>query len=146
LDVQSPPPGETYGIPSDNPYVEEGAPCRGCFMDSDFSCGRTCPEVWASGLRNPWRCSFDDDQRLWCGDVGRAAWEEINLVEPGKNYGWSCREGDDPSEVAPDELPCDGTYAGPAFAYAHGVGTAAITGGRVYRGRDFPDLVGTYVY
>jgi glucose/arabinose dehydrogenase len=117
-----------YGIPADNPFAsgEGGA-----------------PEVWAYGLRNPWRFSFDRATgELWAGDVGQNAWEEVNLVEAGGNYGWRAREGFvvyDPSESPP------GPLRDPVAAYGRGEGIS-ITGGYVYRGKRWPDLVGWYLY
>jgi glucose/arabinose dehydrogenase len=123
--------GEPYAIPPDNPFVgRDGAR----------------PEIWAYGLRNPWRYSFDaatDD--LWIGDVGQNAWEEIDL-EPagsggGSNFGWDRLEGTHPFEgsPAPGSIP-------PVFEYAHGDGSCAATGGYVYRGERIPDLAGAYLF
>jgi glucose/arabinose dehydrogenase len=123
---------EPYGIPSDNPFVgQEGAR----------------PEIWAYGLRNPWRYSFDRETGdLWIGDVGQSAWEEVD-VEPagspgGLNYGWNLFEGSHPFEGGSED---DDTVA-PVYEYPNGDGTCAVTGGYVYRGRDIPQLVGAYVF
>jgi glucose/arabinose dehydrogenase len=123
---------EPYGIPSDNPFVgREGAR----------------PEIWAYGLRNPWRYSFDRKTAdLWIGDVGQNAWEEVD-VEPagssgGLNYGWDLFEGSHPFERGSEN---DDTVA-PVYEYPTGDGTCAVTGGYVYRGRDIPQLFGTYVF
>jgi glucose/arabinose dehydrogenase len=123
---------EPYETPSDNPFVgHEGAR----------------PEIWAYGLRNPWRYSFDRaTEDLWIGDVGQNAWEEVD-VEPagssgGLNYGWDMFEGSHPFEGGSED---DDTVA-PVYEYPTGDGTCAVTGGYVYRGRDIPQLVGAYVF
>src|SRR6185436_7537603 len=78
IDVNTKADGLKYGIPKDNPFV--GKP-------------DVRPEIYAYGLRNPWRIAFDrKDGTLWCGEVGQNLWEEINLIVPGGNYGWSVRE------------------------------------------------------
>jgi len=123
--------GEPYAIPPDNPFV-------------GWSGAR--PEIWAYGLRNPWRFSFDAATGdLWIGDVGQNAWEEIDL-EPagsdgGSNFGWDRLEGTHPFEggSAPGSVP-------PVFEYANGAGSCAVTGGYVYRGALIPRLVGSYVF
>ena len=124
IDVDSKQP---YAIPADNPFVKTvGAK----------------PEIWAFGLRNPWRFSFDRQTRqLYCGDVGQNKWEEINIIEKGKNYGWSAREG------AHDFLPerAAGQLTEPIKDYGRDLGVS-VTGGYVYRGRDIPSLQGVYVY
>jgi glucose/arabinose dehydrogenase len=123
--------GEPYAIPADNPFVgREGAR----------------PEIWAYGLRNPWRFSFDAATGdLWIGDVGQSGWEEIDL-EPagsdgGSNFGWDRLEGTHPFEggSAPGSIP-------PVFEYANGDGSCAVTGGYVYRGALIPALSGAYVF
>ncbi len=123
--------GEPYAIPPDNPFV-------------GWSGAR--PEIWAYGLRNPWRFSFDAATGdLWIGDVGQNAWEEIDL-EPagsdgGSNFGWDRLEGTHPFEggSAPGSVP-------PVFEYANGAGSCAVTGGYVYRGALIPALAGAYVF
>ena len=123
--------GEPYAIPPDNPFVgRDGAR----------------PEIWAYGLRNPWRFSFDTATGdLWIGDVGQNAWEEIDL-EPagsdgGSNFGWDRLEGTHPFEgsPAPDSIA-------PVFEYAHGDGSCSVTGGYVYRGERIPTLAGAYLF
>ncbi|MBA2667719.1 MAG: PQQ-dependent sugar dehydrogenase [Trueperaceae bacterium] len=124
-----------YEVPADNPFVAtEGAR----------------PEIWAYGLRNPWRFSFDDDTGdLWIADVGQSAVEEVN-VQPadssgGENYGWRVMEGDrcfDPRQGC----PTDGLVL-PVIAYTHASGWGrSITGGYLYRGDDVPALHGAYVF
>jgi glucose/arabinose dehydrogenase len=123
--------GDPYAIPEDNPFVgREGAR----------------PEIWAYGLRNPWRFSFDAATGdLWIGDVGQNAWEEVD-VEPagsagGSNFGWDLLEGTHAFERrrAPATLP-------PVYEYPNEGGSCAITGGYVYRGDDVFDLTGAYVF
>ena len=122
--------GDPYAIPPDNPFAQGG--------------GR--PEIFAWGLRNPWRWSFDRmTGDLWVADVGRTAWEEVNLLQLGGNYGWPIREGAHchPSNVA----TCDTTgLIDPIFEYPHGDGVTAIIGGFVYRGSLIPELRGKYVF
>lgn len=118
-----------YGIPSDNPFVDgvEGA-----------------PEVWAWGLRNPWRFSFDRvTGELWAGDVGQDSREEVNLIVAGGNYGWSIKEG----ELCFNDPNCEQTAGiiDPVFAYSHALG-ASVTGGYVYRGEAIPELAGRYIF
>ena len=126
IDVDAVPEGESYGIPADNPFA-------------DGVDGR--PEIWAWGLRNPWRMSFDPATgMLWAGDVGQGAFEEIDVVVSG-NYGWRGREG----FVCYDDRQCDGDYIQPVFAYPRGDGVS-VTGGLVYRGARLPELWGRYVF
>ena len=119
-------------IPPDNPYARGGS-------------GR--PEVWAYGLRNPWRFSFDRGTGdLWIGDVGQYEVEEIDLVVAGRpggaNFGWPVFEGDDPFNGDPQ--PPD--YVAPVHTYGHERGGCAVTGGFVYRGTAIPALQGAYLY
>jgi glucose/arabinose dehydrogenase len=126
--------GSNYTIPADNPFVSDGTACN---------------EIWAAGLRNPWRFSFDrllGD--LYIGDVGQNAWEEIDWQPAGssggENYGWRCYEGNAPYNLAgcgPAE-----NYTFPIQVHSHGPGDRSITGGFVYRGSDYPVLHGHYVY
>ena len=126
-----------YGIPAGNPF--SGAACPTGNSDD-----RRLLYAW--GLRNPWRFSFDsmtDD--LWLGDVGQATFEEVNLIESGGNYGWPVKEGE-ACYPPPDTLTCaDGGMSDPVFSYTHAQGIA-ITGGYLYRGDDIADLSGEDVY
>ncbi|MGQ0700758.1 MAG: PQQ-dependent sugar dehydrogenase [Panacagrimonas sp.] len=116
-------------VPADNPFVG-AAGARG--------------EIWAFGLRNPFRFSFDPATgRLWAGDVGQGALEEINLVTRGGNYGWRIFEGTR-SNLNPDNRPIT-DFEAPIFVYDRNQGRS-ITGGRVYRGGRIPGLSGRYVY
>ena len=120
-----------YRIPVDNPFVGH-ADAR--------------PEIWAYGLRNPWRYSFDRlTGDLWIGDVGQSAWEEVDLQPSdsagGENYGWNRMEGDHSYGGA--SPPADAV--GPVYEYSHDHG-CVVTGGYVYRGKAIPDLVGAYVF
>ena len=118
-----------YGIPPDNPLAGNTEGYR--------------EEIYAWGLRNPWRFSFDPVTGwLWAGDVGQNRYEEIDVVENGKNYGWNVMEA---SHCYPDP-PCstDGLVL-PLWEYAHDVGRS-VTGGYVYRGTGVSDLAGAYVY
>ncbi|CAM9347041.1 unnamed protein product [Scytosiphon promiscuus] len=143
----------------------------GNYQDVDSS---AAPEVCAPGLRNPWRCSFDKlTEDLWCGDVGQGDYEEINIVECGKNYGWPRFEGSSCQQLAIDEglyPSCDDSvrsqYEFPVYQYCHpdtvadldltnGVDVCgdrevegnAIIGGFVYRGTYFAELLyGAYVF
>jgi uncharacterized repeat protein (TIGR03806 family) len=134
-------PANPYVIPADNPFAGNARCGPGANADA-------CPEIYAWGLRNPWRWNFDPASgELWLADVGQSAHEEVNVIEGGGNYGWDCREGAqdylDPSPV----LACDSGLIDPLFEYAHsdGLGTS-ITGGYVYRGSAIPELVGRYVF
>lgn len=123
--------GDPYGVPPDNPYVD----------------GSGAPEVWASGLRNPWRFSFDEDL-IYIGDVGQSAYEEINVAPvaaPGLNYGWPITEG---LHCFEPPSGCDTTNLTlPVLEVEHGdAGTCSITGGVVYRGAAIPELEGHYFY
>jgi len=132
IDVES---GATpYGIPPDNPFV--GA------------AGHR-PEIWALGLRNPWRFSFDRlTGDLYIGDVGQGNFEEIDFQpagDPGgRNYGWNIMEGD--SCYPPGTVGCNrADLALPVFVYDHSLG-CSVTGGHVYRGSAFPSLQGVYLF
>lgn len=122
--------GDPYGIPADNPWADGG---------------EGAAEVWAYGLRNPWRFAFDvPTGTLWIADVGQNSVEEVDRVpigQAGLNYGWPHREGDQPF----DGGQADGPTVEPIHTYTHGRG-CSITGGRVYRGPDAPALQGAYLY
>jgi len=116
-----------YSVPADNPFVGVSG----------------ADEVWAYGLRNPWRYSFDRmTGELWLGDVGQGAWEEVEEIVKGGNYGWDCYEGFESYE--PVGCPASG-FRFPRAVYGHGLG-CAVTGGYVYRGSDLPEIYGWYVY
>jgi glucose/arabinose dehydrogenase len=125
--------GDPYGIPPDNP-----------FADGE----RGAPEVWAYGLRNPWRFSFDGDD-LWIADVGQGDWEEVNVVtvgDAGANFGWPVLEGTHCFD-GPASLCADNDFVDPVFEYTiRGVSRCAITGGYVYRGSAIPELAGAYLF
>ncbi len=126
-----------YRVPPDNPFV--GRP-------------GAAPEVWAYGLRNPWRMAFDPATgELWAGDVGQERWEEITRVERGGNHGWNHFEG--AHRYAGLAIPEGQKFVEPIFEYGHGEphGKAAVvgqsvTGGRFYRGAARPDLRGRYLF
>jgi glucose/arabinose dehydrogenase len=117
-----------YAIPPDNPFTREGQ--RG--------------EIWAYGLRNVWRFSFDPPTgRLWAADVGQDEIEEVDIIEKGKNYGWNIMEGN--SCFRPSS-GCDTTgLTPPVWQYTHALGVS-VTGGYVYRGSRRPELQGAYIY
>ncbi len=128
IDVNQPSAGKAYGIPADNPFADgKGG----------------SPEVYAYGLRNPWRMSFDfETGRLWAGDVGQNAYEEIDIIENGKNYGWNQMEGFhsySSGKNSPDFTP-------PVLEIAQSTGDRSITGGYVYRGKAVPSLTGHYIF
>jgi uncharacterized repeat protein (TIGR03806 family) len=121
--------GVPYDIPPDNPFADGIG---------------GLPEIYAYGIRQPWRWSFDRlTGDLWLGDVGFATREEISIVERGGNYGWDLQEGT-VCNTEPNCLDVPGLID-PVFDFGH-VGPTAIIGGTVYRGTKIPDLVGTYVY
>jgi glucose/arabinose dehydrogenase len=134
-----------YGIPSDNPFADK----------PELSHVGVRGEIFAYGLRNPWRYSFDRATGdLWVGDVGQDLWEEVDLVTNGGNYGWSVREGAHPFKPG----PTGAQYTEPVMEYTHrpnlqpqgmfpdhSIGLCVI-GGYVYHGKNFPALDGVYVY
>lgn len=131
VDPQYVPEGQSYAIPDDNPFIdEEGA----------------LPEIWAYGLRNPWRFSFDRETGdLWIADVGQDQIEEIDIApagEGGLNFGWNVTEG----TQCYLEDGCDTAgYTLPVMEYTHDFG-CSVTGGFVYRGEHMPDLQGAYLF
>ncbi len=130
IDVNSASAGLNYSIPVDNPFVGNTAGYR--------------EEIYAYGLRNPWRFSFDPaTEWLWAADVGQNTIEEVDLIEKGKNYGWNIMEG---SLCYSPSTGCNQTgLALPIWEYNHTLGYS-VTGGFVYHGLLLPELVGSYVY
>jgi len=133
IDVRNANAGQPYTIPPGNPYLNQPG---------------TRPEIWASGLRNPWRFAFDSTQ-LYIADVGQNEREEVNVASTtlgGRNYGWDIMEGSNCYASA----NCDRTgLVLPVFEYEHGANGAngcSITGGYVYRGSALPELAGRYFY
>jgi glucose/arabinose dehydrogenase len=130
IDVDNRDTGLNYAIPPDNPFSGNAEGYR--------------EEIYAYGLRNPWRFSFDtQSDSLWAADVGQNTVEEINLIEKGGNYGWNIMEGSlcfNPSEG------CDSSGLElPVYEYRHTI-DRSITGGYVYRGEELPELRGAYIY
>ncbi len=127
--------GNPYAIPANNPFVNDAS---------------TLDEIWALGLRNPWRYSFDRvTGDLWIGDVGQGQWEEIDFEPAGSagglNYGWRCYEGD--QAYITNGCGDESEYTPPIHDYNHEVFThCSVTGGFVYRGCEFPNLIGYYYY
>lgn len=128
IDVDSKTGDKEYGIPADNPFVNQK---------------NAQPEIYAYGFRNMWRFSFDRETgKLWCADVGQNLWEEINIVEKGGNYGWNLKEA---TKQFGSKTLGSTTVADPIWEYDHGIGKS-ITGGFVYRGSKVPALKGKYLY
>ena len=130
LDVEG--GASTYAIPPSNPFVGRSG-ARG--------------EIWAYGLRNPWRCSFDSVGRLYVGDVGQQSWEEIDVAAPGAaglNYGWNRYEGTHPYPPGSSATSKSGLTF-PVVQHGH-PSFGSITGGYLYEGAAYPGLAGTYLY
>jgi len=135
LAVDAPP---YYEIPVDNPFAGNG--------------NGWAEEIYAYGLRNPWRISYDAvSDRVWVGDVGQGQWEEVDVIVNGGNYGWDCREGAHPYTGPPD-APSDSCtppppgMIDPVAEYPHDGVDISITGGYVYRGPSLTSLTGRYIY
>ncbi|XP_030299362.1 HHIP-like protein 1 [Sparus aurata] len=137
IDVDDNERGPLYRIPPDNPFIHE----RGAR-----------PEVYAYGVRNMWRCSVDQGDpvtkegkgRIFCGDVGQNKYEEIDIIEKGRNYGWRAKEG----FSCYDKKLCANSSLDdvlPIYAYPHKMGKS-VTGGYVYRGCEYPNLNGMYIF
>lgn len=129
IDVDHPDPGRNYGVPKDNPFVDRPG---------------ARPELWAYGLRNPWRLSYDRPSgQLWVGNNGQDQWEQVYLIQKGGNYGWSVTEGSHIHNALRPSGP--DPILPPTAEHPHSE-ARSLTGGRVYRGTRLPALVGTYVY
>lgn len=129
IDVDNVSPNQQYSIPNDNPFAGNTKGIK--------------EEIYAYGLRNPWRFSFDAQTGwLWTGDVGQNKYEEIDIIEKGGNYGWNVKEGFHDYEndgKAGDLKP-------PIWEYDRSKGDVSVTGGYVYRGSIAKDLIGFYIY
>ena len=149
IDVNRSTPGRAYGIPEDNPLQGEGQK----------------PEIYALGLRNPWRITFDREGNhdLFAADIGQTLYEEVNLIRNGGNYGWNIREGThcfDPKnpKISPNDCPEKDLRGQPlldpvleyknvnGFRGDPEAGGISVTGGYVYRGQAIPQLYGHYVF
>lgn len=127
LDIDTRSADRQYAVPDDNPFVEYDA---------------ARPEIYAYGLRNVWRMSFDRETGdLWAGDVGQNRWEEIDLIVAGGNYGWDLREGAHPHRKGETDV----TLIDPVVEHPRKEAWS-ITGGYVYRGTKQPGFVGAYIY
>ncbi|MCA8914283.1 MAG: PQQ-dependent sugar dehydrogenase [Planctomycetes bacterium] len=127
IDIDNEQKGKAYAIPKDNPFAETAG---------------AAPEIWAFGLRNVWRMSFDREKgTLWAGDVGQNSYEEIDIIEKGGNYGWNKRE----ATHAFQRGAKSGDMIDPVAEYGRDMGIS-ITGGYVYRGTKQKSLVGIYLY
>jgi uncharacterized repeat protein (TIGR03806 family) len=140
IDVANASTTTTYTIPSNNPY----AGAARCNVTGIAPGSANCPEIYAYGLRNPWRWSFDrgGSNQLWLNDVGQGAIEEVDLIVRGGNYGWRCLEGTQGTGLAcgPNPAPI-----APVAQYGRSQGFST-TGGYVYRGSAIPALHGRYVF
>jgi glucose/arabinose dehydrogenase len=129
IDVDHPEPGKMYAVPGDNPFVNtKGAR----------------PEIWAYGLRNPWRMTSDQKTgHIWVGQNGQDLWEQAYLLEKGANYGWSVMEGSHPFYL--NRKPGPTPFVKPTIEHPHSE-FRSLTGGIVYYGTKMPELRGAYLY
>ncbi|GAB3782131.1 PQQ-dependent sugar dehydrogenase [Spirosoma horti] len=130
VDVNSTEKGH-YGIPADNPFKGNSKGYR--------------EEIFAYGLRNPWRVSFDDEGRLWAGDVGQDKIEEVDIITKGGNYGWRIKEANADYNAKENAVP-EAELIPPVYQYSHSKGDVSITGGVVYGGSANPSLRGKYIF
>jgi glucose/arabinose dehydrogenase len=129
IDVDHPAPGKQYSVPKDNPFVGQK---------------NVRPETWAYGLRNPWRLEFDRQTgQLWVGNNGQDQWEQVYLIQPGANYGWSVIEGG--HWFYPSRARGPHAFVKPTLEHPHSE-ARSLTGGTVYVGSPLPDLRGAYLY
>lgn len=128
IDVNPADASRPYAIPSDNPFVAQ-KDARG--------------EIWSFGHRQVWKFSFDQQQRLWAGEVGQDLWEMVYVIQRGGNYGWSVNEGKHP--FRPERPKGPGDFQQPLVEHPHS-DFRSITGGYVYRSDRIPELNGAYIY
>jgi uncharacterized repeat protein (TIGR03806 family) len=134
IDVDRDENGRAYAIPKDNPFAAKDAKRK---VDAR-------PEVYAYGLRQFWKFSWDSKSgRMWGGDIGQDLWEEVNLITPGGNYGWSVREAAEP--YRPNRPAGPTAMIDPVLVQPHSE-FRSITGGYVYHGKRLPELAGAYIY
>lgn len=131
IDVNSASGGQNYSIPSSNPFIDSTSSVK--------------KEIYAWGFRNVWKFSFDNQGRLWAGDVGQGKKEEIDIVQKGKNYGWKIMEG---TICFSPSKNCDTTgLAKPVYEYNHdAAGGYSITGGYISTSSTLPTLMGKYIF
>jgi uncharacterized repeat protein (TIGR03806 family) len=135
----------TYRIPADNPFIGFTS-----WHNQTISASTVRTEIWATGLRNPWRMSFDAPSgRLFVGDVGQGTREEVDIIAKGKDYGWSWREGtfaftSGPSPTSPPAQGFNPTE--PIYGRSGAFSGSSITGGVVYRGNNLTELYGAYIF
>ncbi|MGE0616247.1 MAG: sorbosone dehydrogenase family protein [Bacteriovoracia bacterium] len=129
IDINGKDKGKHYSVPRDNPFLADH---------------KYAPEIWATGLRNPWRFTFEEGTgSIIAADVGQNAWEEISRVEKGKNYGWNAMEG---THCFPESARCTPSrFEGPVWEYGRDDG-ASITGGYFYSAQEISELNGLYVF
>ena len=129
IDVDNPTASQRYTIPADNPFVDTE---------------NARPEIWAYGLRQPWKFTFDRETGdLWTGNVGQDLWEQVFLIERGGNYGWSVMEGGHP--FRPERQRGPSPFVPPVVEHNHAE-FRSITGGYIYYGTKLPNLTGAYIY
>ena len=133
IDIDNPGGGNNYGIPVDNPFVSDP---------------NALDEIWAYGLRNPWRFSFDSlTGDLWIGDVGQGDVEEVDRAlstDAGLNYGWRCYEGSEPYNMSGCPDPSELTFPIAEYSSSPGSGNCSVTGGYVNRSAEWPEEFGLY--
>lgn len=131
IDVNTRSGNRPYGLPTDNPFLNKPG---------------YHPEIFALGLRNPWGLTFHPDTgELWAADVGQNAWEEVNIIKKGGNYGWSFMEASKPLAAQTNRPPKDSEFIAPIYEYGRKDGIS-ITGGIHYRGKAVPSLRGKYLF
>jgi uncharacterized repeat protein (TIGR03806 family) len=133
-----------YSIPATNPFALNLS--RGSPFATSARCVGGCPEIFAWGMRNPWRFSFDRQTgALWAGDVGQYNYEEIDVISVGKNYGWGCYEATRFNTEYLGSCPANLDHVAPVLQYGRAEGST-VTGGYIYHGTAIPALTGQYIF